>query len=56
MKKATLVAIIAISAFACKKSTSPAEAPAVKYYFKIEAVDTDGTQSTITTYKMVTVK
>jgi hypothetical protein len=54
MKKTILVAIIAIAAFACKKSTTPVET-SVKYYFKIEAVDTDGTQSTITTYKTVTV-
>jgi len=54
MKRTILVGIIAIAAFACKKSTTPANAP-VKYYFKIEAVDTDGTQSTITTYKTVTV-
>jgi len=54
MRKVILVAIVAITTFACKKSTTPVETP-VKYYFKIEAVDTDGTQSTITTYKTVTV-
>jgi hypothetical protein len=54
MKKVILVVLIAMTAFACKKSTTSAEAP-VKYYFKIEAVDTDGTQSTITTYKTITV-
>lgn len=54
MKKAILVVIIAITAFACKKSTTPTETP-VRYYFKIEAVDADGSQSTITTYKSVTV-
>lgn len=54
MKKVILMAIIAVTAFACKKSDTTIEAP-VKYYFKIEAVDTDGTQSTITTYKTITV-
>jgi hypothetical protein len=55
MKKVIISAIIAITAFACKKSTETKTEAPVKYYFKIEAVDADGTQSTITTYKTITV-
>lgn len=54
MKKVILIAIIATTAFACKKSDIHTEAP-IKYYFKIEAVDTDGTQSTLTNYRLITV-
>lgn len=54
MKKFILMGIISTTAFACKKSDTSMEAP-VKYYIKIEAVDADGTQSTITAYKTITV-
>jgi hypothetical protein len=55
MKRIIIVAIIATTVFACKKSSDTKMEPPMKYYFKIEAVDTDGTQSTITTYKNITV-
>lgn len=55
MKKITIAIIIIGSAFACKKNAeTKIEAP-VKYYFKIEAVDNDGNQSTITSYKTILV-
>jgi predicted alternative tryptophan synthase beta-subunit len=54
MKKVIVVLIIATTAFACKKTERSLETP-IRYYFKIEAIDTDGPQSTITTYKSVIV-
>lgn len=55
MKKIIITMAVIASSYACKKSTDiKTEAP-VKYYFRIEAVDTDGTQSTITAYKIITV-
>lgn len=52
MKKVIIAAILATTAFACKRETTTA--PPVKYYFRIEAVDNDGA-STITAYKVITV-
>jgi hypothetical protein len=53
MKKIIIAAILATTVFACKKATTTTEAQ-VKYYFRIEAVDNDGS-STITSYKVVSV-
>lgn len=55
MKRIIIAAIIATTIFACKKNSDVKTEAPVKYHFKIEAVDTDGTQSTITTYKTITV-
>lgn len=52
MKKIIIAAILIATAFACKRETTTA--PPVKYYFRIEAVDNDGS-STITQYKTITV-
>jgi len=48
----TQEAILAITVFACKRETTTV--PPVKYYFRIEAVDNDGS-TTITPYKTITV-
>jgi len=52
MKKVIIAVILAITIFACKRETT--SAPLVKYYFRIEAVDNDGS-SIITPYKTITV-
>lgn len=54
MKKVILMAIIATATFGCKRSAPLQDAP-VRYYFKIEAVDIDDMQSTITKPKIITV-
>lgn len=54
MKRIIIAAIIMLPAFACKKTNDSKTATETKYYFRIEAVDNNGT-STITPYKAVTV-
>lgn len=47
-----IIAIIAISCmFACKKSTDTKTDVPIKYYFKIEPEEIDGTHNTSTNYK-----
>lgn len=53
MKKLIIAALLATTAFACKKSATETQAP-VRYYFKIEAVDNDGAK-TVIPYKTVNV-
>lgn len=55
MKKIIITMAFIASAVACKKSTDRKTDATIKYYFKIEAVDNDGKQSTITSYKTITV-
>lgn len=55
MKKVILAALIVSTAFACKKSTAVKTETPVKYYFKIQPVEMDGTKNTTTTYKHITV-
>lgn len=54
MKRIIIAAIIMLPMFACKKSTDSKTGTETKYYFRIEAVDNNGT-STITPYKIITV-
>jgi hypothetical protein len=53
MKKIIFAAILVSTAIACKKTTSTIRVP-VKYYFRVEAVDNDGSSS-ITPYKTIVV-
>lgn len=55
MKNIIIAMVVIASTFACKKSTDQKTDAPIKYYFKIEAVDNDGKQSTITSYKIITV-
>lgn len=55
MKKIIIAMAFIASTVACKKSADQKTDTPIKYYFKIEAVDNDGMQSTITSYKIITV-
>lgn len=55
MKKIIFAMAFIASAFACNKNTEQKTDAPIKYYFKIEAVDNDGKQSTITSYKTITI-
>lgn len=54
MKRIIIAAIIILPIFACKKPNDSKTVAETKYYFRIEAVENDGT-STITPYKVITV-
>ncbi len=51
MKRIIITVVIIGSAFACKKNTAPKTEAPVKYYFKIEPVELDGSHNTATHYK-----
>lgn len=55
MKRIIIAAIITATALGCKKSAETKTEAPVKYYFKIEPVENDGTHNTATNYKTVTV-
>lgn len=55
MKRIIITAVIIGSTLGCKKNTAPKVEAPVKYYFKIEPVELDGSHNSATHTKVITV-